>query len=88
MGTWPALEYEVWKDTYATLHMWTQIVGKICLKLVPPANHFWNITFEVGAQGLQTRAMPYGDRLFPSPSISSSINSTSNAQMAGCVRCH
>ena len=36
---WPALPYEAWKDTYATLHMWSQIVGKIALALAPPINH-------------------------------------------------
>jgi hypothetical protein len=48
-----------WKDTYATLHMWTQIVGKIRLALSPPINHFWGTTFYVTARGLTTSAMPY-----------------------------
>jgi len=48
-----------WKDTYATLHMWTQIVGKIRLALSPPINHFWGTTFYVTARGLTTSRMPY-----------------------------
>ena len=38
---WPALPYEAWKDTYATLHMWTQVVGKVALAQAPPLNHSW-----------------------------------------------
>jgi Family of unknown function (DUF5996) len=56
---WPALPLAEWKDTYATLHMWTQIVGKIRLALSPPINHFWGTTFYVTARGLTTSAMPY-----------------------------
>ena len=57
---WPELPLELWRDTYATLHMWTQIVGKICLALTPRVNHFWNIAFQVCARGLTTPAMPCG----------------------------
>jgi hypothetical protein len=56
---WPELPLAEWKDTYATLHMWTQIVGKIHLALSPPINHFWGTTFYVTARGLTTSAMPY-----------------------------
>jgi hypothetical protein len=56
---WPALPLAEWKDTYATLHMWTQVVGKIRLALSPPINHFWGITFYVTARGLTTSPMPY-----------------------------
>ena len=56
---WPALPLAEWKDTYATLHMWTQIVGKIRLALGPPINHFWGTTFYVTARGLTTSAMPH-----------------------------
>jgi len=56
---WPALPLAEWKDTYATLHMWTQIVGKIRLALSPPINHFWGTTFYVTARGLTTSPMPY-----------------------------
>ena len=56
---WPALPLAEWKDTYATLHMWMQVVGKIRLALSPPINHFWGTTFYVTARGLTTSAMPY-----------------------------
>ena len=56
---WPALPLAEWKDTYAALHMWTQIVGKIRLALSPPINHFWGTTFYVTARGLTASAMPY-----------------------------
>lgn len=61
---WPALTSARWRDTYATLHMWTQIVGKICLALTPRSNHFWNITFQVTSRGLTTPLVPDGDRTF------------------------
>jgi hypothetical protein len=51
---WPALPLSDWRDTYATLHMWMQIVGKICLALTPRTNHFWNVAFHVTARGLIT----------------------------------
>ncbi len=57
---WPELPLELWRDTYTTLHMWTQIVGKICLALTPLVNHFWNVAFVVTARGLATPAMPCG----------------------------
>lgn len=56
---WPALPLAEWKDTYATLHMWTQVVGKIRLALGPPINHFWGTAFYVTARGLTTSRMPY-----------------------------
>lgn len=61
---WPALPLEAWKDTYATLHMWTQIVGKVRLTLTPSVNHWWNVPLYVGARGLTTSAIPYGKRIF------------------------
>lgn len=63
-GVWPALPLEQWKDTYATLHMWTQIVGKIRLALTPLLNHWWNVPLYVTARGLTTSAIPYRDRPF------------------------
>ena len=57
---WPALPLDAWRDTYATLHMWMQVVGKVCLALTPPTNHFWNIAFQITARGLTTPAM-YAD---------------------------
>ncbi len=55
----PALPLASWKDTLATVHMWTQVVGKVRLKLCPLVNHFWNVTFYVTARGMTTSAMPY-----------------------------
>lgn len=55
----PALPFESWKDTLATLHMWTQVVGKVRLKLCPLVNHWWNVPFYLTARGMTTSAMPY-----------------------------
>jgi len=62
--TWPALSYESWKDTYATLHMWTQIVGKVALAQAPPLNHSWGIAFQITPRGIATRSLPHGARTF------------------------
>jgi hypothetical protein len=59
---WPALSLDAWRDTYATLHMWTQIVGKLCLALTPRTNHFWNVAFQVTPRGLATPSLTAGDR--------------------------
>lgn len=61
---WPPLPNEAWKDTYATLHMWTQVVGKVALALAPPLNHSWAIAFHITARGLTTRLLPHGARAF------------------------
>ena len=61
---WPSLPYDEWKDTYATLHMWTQIVGKIALAQAPPLNHSWSVTLLVTPRGLTTRTLPHGGRTF------------------------
>jgi len=61
---WPELPLAEWKDTYDTLHMWTQIVGKIRLALTPLVNHWWNATLYVTSRGLTTSAMSYKGRLF------------------------
>ena len=61
---WPALPYDAWKDTYATLHMWTQVVGKIALAQAPPINHSWAVAFDVTSRGLTTKTLPHGDRSF------------------------
>jgi hypothetical protein len=58
---WPELAWKDWEDTAATLHMWTQIVGKTRLALTPLLNHWWNVPLYVSARGLTTSAMPYGD---------------------------
>ncbi len=61
---WPALPLAEWQDTYATLHMWTQMVGKVRLALAPPVNHFWESTLYVSARGLTTSAIPYERGIF------------------------
>jgi hypothetical protein len=61
---WPSLPLDAWRDTYATLHMWTQIVGKVRLALSPPINHWWHVTLYVTARGLTTSPIPYGTRTF------------------------
>ena len=61
---WPTLTLDSWKDTYATLHMWTQIVGKVRLALTPLVNHWWNVPLYVTARGLTTSRIPYGPRAF------------------------
>ena len=61
---WPALSYDSWKDTYATLHMWMQVVGKVALALAPHLNHSWAIAFQFTSRGLTTRTLPYGERTF------------------------
>jgi hypothetical protein len=61
---WPELPLEVWQDTNATLHMWTQIVGKVRLALSPRINHWWEVPLYVNARGLTTSAIPYGDGIF------------------------
>ena len=61
---WPALPLTEWQDTYATLHMWTQVVGKIRLEQTPMVNHWWNVPLYVTARGLTTSVMPYKDRAF------------------------
>jgi hypothetical protein len=62
--TWPVLRFEEWQDTLATLHMWTQVVGKIRLAQTPLVNHWWNVPLYVSARGLTTTAIPYRDRIF------------------------
>jgi len=61
---WPALPLDSWKDTCATLHMWTQMVGKVRLRLTPLVNHWWNVPLYVTARGLTTSRIPYGQRAF------------------------
>jgi len=62
--SWPELPLEAWQDTYATLHMWTQIVGKVRLALSPRMNHWWEVPLYVNARGLTTSAIPYEDHVF------------------------
>jgi Family of unknown function (DUF5996) len=61
---WPSLPFAEWKDTYATLHMWTQVVGKVRLSLSPNINHWWGTALYVTPRGLTTSAIPYKDGIF------------------------
>jgi len=61
---WPSLPLDDWSPTYATLHLWTQIVGKIRLAQSPWINHSWHTTLYVTARGLTTSPIPYGTRTF------------------------
>jgi hypothetical protein len=61
---WPDLPLATWADTCATLHMWTQIVGKVRMALTPLVNHWWNVPLYVTARGLTTSRIPYGRRAF------------------------
>jgi hypothetical protein len=63
-ATWPTLALDAWSDTYATLHMWTQIVGKVRLAQSPWVNHSWHVTLYVTTRGLTTSPVPYGERTF------------------------
>jgi len=61
---WPELHYAEWADTCATLHMWTQIVGKIRMAKTPPVNHWWHVPLYVTSRGLGTSPIPDGARTF------------------------
>jgi hypothetical protein len=61
---WPPLPFAEWKDTCATLHMWSQIVGKIRTVQSAPVNHSWHVPLYVTARGLTTSAIPYGTGIF------------------------
>jgi hypothetical protein len=61
---WPALPLAEWQDTCATLHMWTQIVGKVRLALSPIINHWWEVPLYVTTQGLTTSPIPYESENF------------------------
>jgi len=61
---WPSLPLNEWQDTYRTLHMWTQIVGKIRMTLSPPLNHWWHVTLYVNPRGLTTEPIPYPPGIF------------------------
>ncbi|WP_036269864.1 DUF5996 family protein [Methylocaldum szegediense] len=61
---WPELPLQAWQETYATLHMWTQIVGKIRLVLTPWTNHSWHVVLYLTAAGLTTSPIPYRSRTF------------------------
>ena len=59
---WPPLPYGEWADTCATLHMWTQVVGKVRMALTPPVNHWWHVPLYVSARGLTTSPIPLTGR--------------------------
>jgi hypothetical protein len=61
---WPSLALDDWADTYATLHMWMQIVGKVALAQSPPLNHSWGAALHLTPRGLSTLLLPYGKRAF------------------------
>jgi len=61
---WPSLPLEEWRDTYATLHMWTQVIGKIRLAQAPLINHWWEVPLYVTCRGLTTSPVPHGTRTF------------------------
>ena len=61
---WPPLPLDEWRDTYATLHMMTQVVGKIRLACAPMVNHWWQVPLYVSPRGLSTSAMPHGTKTF------------------------
>ena len=63
-SAWPELPLDSWRDTYATVHLWTQIVGKVKLALCPPQNHWWHITLKVGADGLTSGPIRNGNLTF------------------------
>jgi hypothetical protein len=60
---WPELDWSAWQATASTLHMWTQIVGKVRLALSPMQAHWWNVALYVSARGLSTSAMPTGGEM-------------------------
>src|ERR1700679_1589019 len=61
---WPALPLTEWQDTYKTLHLWTQVVGKIRMALSAPLNHWWQVSLYVNARGLTTGPIPYPEGVF------------------------
>ena len=63
-GTWPLLPWREWEPTISTLHMWTQIVGKVRMALAPPRNHWWHVPLYLSSRGLTTSAIPWQDTSF------------------------
>src|SRR6185437_13342199 len=88
---WPELPLAAWRDSYATLHRWTQIIGKIRLTLSPWLNHSWQVTLYVTARGLSTSPIPDDTRNFEiefdfidhALKISTSDGATRNFALAG-----
>jgi hypothetical protein len=63
-ANWPHLDFDAYKDTVATVHLWTQIIGKIRLKKMPWLNHSWHVTLYVSGRGLTTGSIPSGKGVF------------------------
>jgi hypothetical protein len=63
-NNWPSLPYEAWVETYETLHLYTQVVGKIKLALAPPLNEWWHVALDLWARGITTGPIPYRSRIF------------------------
>jgi Family of unknown function (DUF5996) len=61
---WPSLPFPEWRDTCATLHLWTQVIGKLRLAQAPLINHWWQVPLYVTSRGLTTSPIPYGARTF------------------------
>jgi hypothetical protein len=61
---WPELPWREWAPTISTLHMWTQIVGKVRMGLAPPLNHWWHVPLYVTSRGLTTSVIPFERRMF------------------------
>lgn len=61
---WPPLPYDAWAETAATLHLWTQVVGKVRMALTPPVNHWWHVPLYVSPRGLTTSSIPDRGRSF------------------------
>lgn len=61
---WPELPWTEWQPTISTVHMWTQVVGKVRMALAPPLNHWWHITLYVSSRGMTTSPIPYANREF------------------------
>lgn len=88
---WPELSYEKGKDTYKTIHLWTQIIGKIKLAFMPWINHSWHITLRVSACGLSTDTLPAGNKHFQLDldflshqlKITTSLNETRTFELQG-----
>ena len=64
LPAWPTLRLQEWQETYATLHLWTQIVGKVRLALTPWLNHSWHVALYVNARGLTSSLIPFEGRGF------------------------
>src|SRR6266567_1896483 len=60
---WPSLPLDGWRDTYATLHLWTQVVGKLALALSPLTNHYWNTALQITPRGLATLPLTVDQRI-------------------------